>query len=203
MPGEEIALVPVELYEDWLPELAPPWLQKDRGRALLSGWGQALDEHASMITTGLLARWAALAPEDALNHLGAERGLTRYPGEGVEAWRTRVLGAWEFWQWSGTEYGLGLALGQLGYNSAIVPVWTYDPMRWSEFDVFIYPSARSYDGSTAERDRILAIINQIKAAHTRLAQLTYVSFGPLTWDPPALTWDAPAVWGDTPVQLFP
>lgn len=204
MPGSEIDLVPVRLYEDWLPELAPPWLQKERGRALLNGWGQALDEYASLTATGLLARWAALAPEDALNLLGAERGLTRYPGESIEAWRTRVLGAWEFWQWSGTEYGLSVALSQLGYASAIVPVWVYDTARWSEFDVFIYPATRSYDGSLDERNRILAIINQIKPAHTRLSQLTYVSFGPLTWDPPGLTWDPPGqVWGAPPIQLWP
>ncbi|MCX7741065.1 MAG: phage tail protein [Meiothermus sp.] len=204
MPGPEIDLVPVQLYEDWLPALAPPWLQGPRGRALLSGWGQALDEHASLAATGVLARFVERAPEDALNLLGAERGLTRYPGEGLEAWRARVLGAWEFWQWSGTEYGLRLALAQLGYNSAIVPVWTYDTTRWSEFDVFIYPNTRSYNGLPDERNRILAVINQIKAAHTKLAQVTYVSFGPLTWDPPGLTWDSPGqVWRDAPVQLFP
>ncbi|GIW28214.1 MAG: hypothetical protein KatS3mg070_1577 [Meiothermus sp.] len=204
MPGQEIDLVQVRLYEDWLPELAPPWLQKDRGWALLAGWGRALDEYSSLVVTGLLARWVHLAPEDALNRLGTERGLIRYPGESLESWRTRVVGAWEFWRWSGTEYGLSLALLQLGYSSAIVPVWTYDSARWSEFDVFIYPATRSYDGSPDERSRILAIINQIKAAHTRLAKLTYVSFGPLTWDPPGLTWDPPGqVWGDSPVQLYP
>ncbi|ADH63805.1 hypothetical protein Mesil_1930 [Allomeiothermus silvanus DSM 9946] len=203
MAGEEIPLVPVALYQAWLPELAPPWLQGPRGHALLAGWGQALDQHASLLTTAILARFVQQAPEDALNLLGAERGLGRYPEEALGTWRDRVLGAWEFWRWSGTEFGMRTALAQLGYDAAVVPVWTYDATRWSEFDVYIYPMTRSYDGSTAERNRILGVINQVKAAHTRLAKLTYVSFGPLTWDPPGLTWDAPAVWGDTPVQLFP
>jgi len=204
MPGQEIELIPVRLYEDWLPELAPPWLQQERGRALLAGWGQALDEYASLAATGLLARWAAIAPEDALNLLGTERGLTRYPGESLEGWRTRVLGAWEFWQWSGTEYGLAVALSQLGYASAIVPVWTYDTARWSEFDIYIYPASRSYDGTPEERARILAIINKVKPAHTRLAAAYYVGFGPLTWNPSGLTWDPPGqVWGAPPIQLWP
>ena len=204
MPGQEIDLVSVRLYEGWLPELAPPWLQGPRGRALLEGWGSGLDEYASWLATGVLARWAAIAPEDALNLLGTERGLTRYPGESLESWRSRVLGAWDFWSWAGTEYGLRVALGQLGYASAIVPAWTYDSARWSEFDVFIYPNARSYDGQQEERNRILGAINQIKPAHTKLAQLVYVSFGPLTWDPPGLTWDPPGqVWGQPPIVLYP
>jgi hypothetical protein len=204
MPGSEIDLVPVRLYEGWLPELAPPWLQGPKGKALLAGWGQGLDEFASLAATGVLARWAALAPEDALNRLGAERGLTRYPGESLEAWRTRVLGAWEFWRWSGTEYGMGLALAQLGYNSAIVAVWTYDTTRWSEFDIYLYADTRSYDGSVDEKNRILAIINQIKPAHTRIGTVQYIPMGPLTWDPPGLTWDPPGqVWGEAPIVLWP
>ncbi|ADD28702.1 phage tail protein [Meiothermus ruber] len=204
MPGSEIDLVPVRLYEEWLPELAPPWLQGPKGKALLAGWGQGLDEFASLAATGVLARWAALAPEDALNRLGAERGLTRYPGESLEAWRTRVLGAWEFWQWAGTEYGIQLALAQLGYNSAIVPVRNYDNNRWSEFDVYLYASTRSYDGSQEEKSRILGIINQIKPAHTRIGSVRYVPNGPLNWNPAGLNWNpAGQVWGQPPIVLYP
>lgn len=201
---QEIALIPYEQYQRWLVELSPPWLQGDRGAAFLSSLGAGLDEAVSWTLTGVLARFIQRAPEDALNLLGAERGLTRYPGESLETWRDRVLGAWEFWTWAGTEHGMQTALAQLGYSSAIVPRWLSVPADWSEFDVFIYPARRSFDGSPAERHRILSIIGQVKAGHTRLRQLTYVSFGPLTWDPPGLTWDPPGqVWGDAPVQLFP
>jgi hypothetical protein len=191
-------------YREWLVRVQPPWLQGDAGRRWAEVLGAVLDESASLTATGVLARFAARAPEDALATLGAERTLTRYPGESGDAFRARVLGAWEFWQWSGTEYGLGLALSQLGYNSAIVPVRNYDNTRWSEIDVYLYAGTRSYDGSQEERNRILAVINQIKPAHARLASLQYVPAGPLTWDPAGLTWDPPGqVWGAPPIQLWP
>jgi hypothetical protein len=201
---QEIALIPYDQYQRWLVEISPPWLRGVRGVSLVSGLGAGLDENASLTATGVLARFTARAPEDALATLGAERNLTRYPAESGDAFRARVLGAWEFWQWAGTEYGLGLALSQLGYNSAIVPVRNYDNTRWSEFDVYLYAGSRSYDGSPEERNRILAIINQIKPAHTRLATLRYVPSGPLNWNPAGLTWNPPGqVWGAPPVVLYP
>lgn len=204
MPAGEIDLYPIRQYQDWLKNLAPGWFQGPEVGPLLEGLGQAKDEYLSRLLTGVLARFLYAAPEDAVNRLGSERGLNRYPGESLEGWRARVLGAWDFWQWSGTEYGMGLALSQLGYNSAIVPVWTYAPARWSEFDIYLYAAGRSYDGSLAEQNRILGVINQVKPAHTKLGGVQYIPFGNLTWDPPALTWDAAAqTWGGAPVVLYP
>lgn len=204
MPAGEIDLYQIRQYEDWLRDLAPGWFQGPEVGPLLEGIGQAKDEYLELFTTGILARFLFAAPEDAVNLLGSERGLTRYPGETLEAWRIRVLGAWEFWQWSGTEYGMGLALSQLGYSSAVVPVWTYDPARWSEFDIYLYAASRSYDGTATEKNRILGVINQVKSAHTRLGLVQYIPFGNLTWDPPGLTWDpAGRVWGSAPVVLYP
>lgn len=201
---QEIALIPYDQYQRWLLTLSPPWLRGARGSSLMSGLGSGLDEHASLLTTGLLARFAQRAPEDALATLGAERTLTRYPGESGDAFRDRVLGAWDFWVWAGTEHGMSVALSQLGYNSAVVPVRSYDPARWGEFDVYLYAGSRSYDGSQEEKNRILAVINQVKPAHTRLGTVQYVPAGPLTWDPPGLSWDPPGqVWGQPPIVLFP
>lgn len=201
---QEIALVPYEQYQRWLVEISPPWLHGVRGSAFVSGLGAGLDENASLTATGVLARFAARAPEDALATLGGERTLTRYPAESGDAFRARVLGAWDFWVWAGTEYGLSTALSQLGYASAVVPVRSYDGSRWSEFDVYLYASSRSYDGSPEERNRILAVINQIKPGHTKIGSVQYVPAGPLTWDPPGLTWDPPGqVWGQPPVVLYP
>ena len=199
-----IPLYEIRLLEDWLRDRAPPWFQDAPVGPEIEAYGALADEHLEYVATALRARYAELAPEDGLNLLGAERNFVRYPAESLDAFRQRVIGAWEFWQWAGTEYGMGLALSQLGYNSAIVPVRNYDNTRWSEFDVYLYAGTRSYDGSVEEKNRILAIINQIKPAHTRLATLQYVPSGPLNWNPAGLTWNPPGqVWGAPPVVLYP
>ena len=199
-----IPLYEIRLLEDWLRDRAPPWFQDAPVGPEIEAYGALADEHLEYVATALRARYAELAPEDGLSLLGAERNFVRYPAESLDAFRQRVIGAWEFWQWAGTEYGMGLALSQLGYNSAIVPVRNYDNTRWSEFDVYLYAGTRSYDGSVEEKNRILAIINQIKPAHTRLATLQYVPSGPLNWNPAGLTWNPPGqVWGAPPVVLYP
>ncbi|GEM81879.1 phage tail protein [Meiothermus hypogaeus] len=199
-----IPLYEIRLLEDWLRDRAPPWFQDAPVGPEIEAYGALADEHLEYVATALRARYAELTPEDGLNLLGAERNFVRYPAESLDAFRQRIIGAWEFWQWAGTEYGLGLALSQLGYNSAIVPVRSYDNTRWSEFDVYLYAGTRSYDGSVEEKNRILAIINQVKPAHTRLATLRYVPSGPLNWNPAGLTWNPPGqVWGAPPVVLYP
>lgn len=199
-----IPLYEIRLLEDWLRDRAPPWFQDAPVGPEIEAYGALADEHLEYVATALRARYAELAPEDGLNLLGAERNFVRSPAESLDAFRQRIIGAWEFWQWAGTEYGLGLALSQLGYNSAIVPVRNYDNTRWSEFDVYLYAGTRSYDGSVEEKNRILAIINQVKPAHTRLATLRYVPSGPLNWNPAGLTWNPPGqVWGAPPVVLYP
>lgn len=199
-----IPLYEIRLLEDWLRDRAPPWFQDAPVGPEIEAYGALADEHLEYVATALRARYAELAPEDGLNLLGAERNFVRYPAESLDAFRQRIIGAWDFWQWAGTEYGLSTALSQLGYNSAIVPVRNYDNTRWSEFDVYLYAGTRSYDGSVEEKNRILAIINQIKPAHTRLATLRYVPSGPLNWNPAGLTWNPPGqVWGAPPVVLYP
>lgn len=199
-----IPLYEIRLLEDWLRDRAPPWFQDAPVGPEIEAYGALADEHLEYVATALRARYAELSPEDGLNLLGAERNFVRYPAESLDAFRQRIIGAWEFWQWAGTEYGLSTALSQLGYTSAIVPVRSYDNTRWSEFDVYLYAGTRSYDGSVEEKNRILAIINQVKPAHTRLATLRYVPSGPLNWNPAGLTWNPPGqVWGAPPVVLYP
>lgn len=199
-----IPLYEIRLLEDWLRDRAPPWFQDAPVGPEIEAYGALADEHLEYVATALRARYAELAPEDGLNLLGAERNFVRYPAESLDAFRQRIIGAWEFWQWAGTEYGLGLALAQLGYNSAIVPVRNYDNNRWSEFDVYLYASTRSYDGSQEEKSRILGIINQMKPAHTRIGSVRYVPNGPLNWNPAGLNWNpAGQVWGQPPIVLYP
>lgn len=193
-------------YEHLRGLLPPGRYPRPGGSADGAVWmlGGLLDELVQTETDAVLDWIATQAREEALSLIGRGRGLERYPGETLEAYRTRVVAALEFWQQAGTERGIRLALKQLGYESSLVPVRTYDAARWSEFDVYLYADTRSYDGSDAEKARILGILKRAKPAHTRLGTVQYIPFGPLTWDPPGLTWDPPGqVWGQPPVVLYP
>jgi len=144
------------------------------------------------------------APEPWLTELATGRNLRRFSGEAPQLFRERILGALDFWRLGGTELGMRLALLRLGYLANITPVRLYDPLRWSQFDVYLYPYTRSYDGSIEERQQILSLINEIKPAHTRLNSLLYVPGVGITWNPSGLTWNPPGLtWGEPPIMLYP
>lgn len=56
------------------------------------------------------------ASADALDVIGAGRSLQRYPGEYVDAFRNRVINAFEFWSKAGTVPGMTAALEHMGYG---------------------------------------------------------------------------------------
>lgn len=78
-----------------------------------------LDDLQERARAALLARLLVFAPEDALELTGRERGLTRYPGEYLAAFRNRLLKAWEFWDQAGTLPGMLAALEHMGYGVRI------------------------------------------------------------------------------------
>nr|WP_170148224.1 phage tail protein [Meiothermus hypogaeus] len=211
--------MPVQLYESWLPELAPPWLQGPRGRALLAGWGKALDEYAALVSTGLLVRVVMRAPEDALTLIGTERGLTRYPGESLEAFRARVLAAWDFWRWGGTEYGMRRWIEAAGYDVFIYEHYKNNPAIWAEFSVWVWPRIPAYttdrwddggawdDGtpweyslSLTELSRIPALIQEVKPAHAKLRTAFYIPGFKDVWDDSTL-WDSGGAWNPEPTVI--
>lgn len=59
------------------------------------------------------------ASPQALDVIGNARGLRRYPDEYLEAWRNRVVNAYEFWAKAGTVPGMLAALEHLGYGVVI------------------------------------------------------------------------------------
>lgn len=56
------------------------------------------------------------ASAEALDVIGAARGLQRFPGEYLEAFRNRVVNAYEFWATAGTVPGMLAALEHMGYG---------------------------------------------------------------------------------------
>lgn len=216
--AQEIPLSPYDGYRRWLVELSPPWLQGPRGAAFLSSLGTALDEAVSWTLTGVLARFIQRAPEDALTLLGSERGLDRFPGEHLEAYRSRLLGAWEFWRWGGTLRGMQYWLNAAGYDAYVYEHFRDDPSIWAEFSVYLWPKIAEYttdrwdeggawdDATTwdftlaaTELLRVPALLREVKPAHAKLRGVYYIPGPKDAWDDGA--WDDGGVWNQEPLHV--
>lgn len=182
-------------FEDYQQELAPPWHRTRPGAALNGATGAFKDDLESDLIDAVQARFPRSSPEDGLSLLGDERRLPRFPDELTEAYRARLTGAFEFWQWAGTLRGLTLALEQLGYVPTVIEHFRTDPAIWAEFSVVLYPGVKRYgtwrvgratvgDGKIVglditpdEAGRVRSVVGRVKPAHTRLRTLSYAKYG--------------------------
>jgi hypothetical protein len=126
-------------YEEWMEKAQPPWLQNEAGRRWARALGRVLDGAVDGARDAVLARYPSYAPEDALALLGHERGLERFPGEYPEAYRSRLLNAWEFWRWGGTLRGLQYWLNAAGYDVYVYEHYRQDRTIWAEFSLYLWP----------------------------------------------------------------
>lgn len=197
----------VELFRAYLVQIAAPWLQTLEGRVLLEAMGDTLDEYAALVATSIRARFAEEAPEDGLLLLGGERNLPRAPGENIDAYRHRVIEAWDFWIKSGTVPGILKALTDAGYDAWLYEWWRSDQAIWSEFSVYVrsanpaftawrWDSGIGWDTglawdtqSPSEPARIIQIVQTMKAAHTKVQEYVFLP-------PDAELWDSGWVWDD-------
>ena len=99
-----------ETYEAWALRRLPRWLR-----------GDALDKFSSIIfgnfdlvyqaaRDAISATFITAAPVDSLDYHGKSRLLERLDGETDEQYRTRIVGAWDFWSGLGITTGLRDAL---------------------------------------------------------------------------------------------
>jgi hypothetical protein len=187
-------------YKTLQAKLSPTWLRKPVAQGYLRGLGRSKDELVAELADAVRIKFLRFMDDDALALKGAERSLERFPGEDTERYRARLLRAWEFWRQAGTTLGIQAALSALGYNSDIRPVRVYDPARWAEFDVWLYPGSRTYPNTPEEAALIRRVINKFKTAHEKIGSIRYVS-NTLTWNPP-LNWNPAGVtWGDAPITI--
>jgi hypothetical protein len=116
-------------YEDWQKLNAPSWLQGTNGGGFEAEFGSAKDDILDRARLGVLARFPgsvtretdqapALAPADALEHTGADRGLPRAPAEPDSTYSARLLSAWDDYAYLGGPLGMLRALAVMGYSSA-------------------------------------------------------------------------------------
>lgn len=117
------------MYRDWQVLNAPPWLQGPNGGPFQAELGGAKDEVLDRARLGVLARMPGKmtreqgaadveAPSDALDHIGADRGTPRAPGESDATFAQRLLAVWTTNQYLGGPYGLLKALADYGYANA-------------------------------------------------------------------------------------
>lgn len=197
-------------YKDFQRDLAPAWLQKKRGKAWLEGHGEEKDGLVSLLADAVKAHLAKVAPEDALVLLAVERGFERFKGERLDAFRARVLGAFEFWEFAGTRRGMETVLKQLGYRPYVAEHWKEDRTKWSEFSIYLFPDQKALtswawgtgawgdgrlwglDVGADEPPRVRGVIDKMKPAHSKLRAVTYVKTGQAWGD--GHTWGQ-GTWG--------
>lgn len=139
-------------FEEWLrDDLAPTWLRGPYGRVLTATLGAAIDALVDATKQAVKARHVATAPDDALEALGADRLLERYPIESNATYRARLAAAWDAWEFAGSKQGILAALAAAGYPDAQLFTWrdfapwapTPHEAWWSAFwiDVPTHPFA--------------------------------------------------------------
>jgi len=206
--------MPVRTYRQWALDLAPPWLRGEWGEKLVQAIGLVFDalEEANFEATAAGTLDAPTFPAEALEYIGHERMIERYPAETDAAYKTRVKGAWESWRQAGTQY-LVDELAAAGFTASIHQVydWNWDGNAawWSRFWVVIsvhswgptYWASNRYwgnngvwgcDATQPEAATLLRLIRKWKPAH--MFPITVVVMDATRWaaDQPDGTWGDPA-----------
>lgn len=108
------------LWEEWLPALAPGWLQRQWGGGYLRAVGAEQDELLSEVIQArkaMMPNYAGAGPAtDALPIIGAERGLERGPSDTDASYGERLRRAWETLPTRGSPRGLLTQLRVMGFD---------------------------------------------------------------------------------------
>jgi hypothetical protein len=102
-------------FRFWLPRQLPVWFQKVEGTAVWTPTAGGLDN-----VNFPNDPQPSIAPSDALDAIGFDRGLPRAPAEADATYAARLLGAWEAWKYGGSHYGILRALAIAGYADMII-----------------------------------------------------------------------------------
>jgi len=156
-------------------------------QALGPNYDEAMDAMYKMLEQTLVATAAG----KALDHLGRERSILRYANEADDGYRGRLLSAYSLYAAGGTIPGIQQALELHGYPDAeiyelfkegvVIPLHDGQQrytgtakhqggIRWAEFCIRLGIDDDK-DYAVTERKILLAAINMLKPAHTRLAAI--------------------------------
>jgi len=103
-------------YADRLRSLLPAPLAGFWGRAWAAAHGAELDGLLLQAKRAAKAGFVGIAPPDAMPSHGRDRGIPALTGEMMEAYRARLVAAWDTWSWATTRIGLreAILLGAFG-----------------------------------------------------------------------------------------
>jgi hypothetical protein len=170
-------------------KLGEPGKVTDARRWVLAA-GAILDGLKLAIFAVRRARIVATADEKAIDLLGRDRGIIRYPGEIDKYYRRRVQSAYITYQRGGTNPGVIAALAAIGYPGAVIHEIIFERAfydgwarhdgkrryagaltRWAEFDatVFLEPGRQF---APVDFLILLDVIMKAKAAHAKPRYLT-------------------------------
>lgn len=209
-------------YAVWLEALLPGPLAGRWGRGLARTIGESLDEVLPLAKAAAKAGLLADAPDDALAFHGEGRALPRGPGEDLDAYRARLIAAWQVWRWATTARSLrdALVLAELGgatiYPQRELPLLPRRAAWWSRFAVVfpgraVYDAGATWDGpgvawegrlpagiealpAAEARATLRAVIRPWKAARDRVTA-AIVARGSRLWDT-GNAWDQPFAWDE-------
>lgn len=107
-------------FRDSVKKLSPPWLAGLNGYRFMYSLGIQLDAIAEYFRIGALQRFPSYCEEEALPHLGLDRGIGRGPTEPVASYRERLRTFKPTWRTAGHPKAV---LGQLaGYFAPTPPL---------------------------------------------------------------------------------
>lgn len=130
-------------YRDYQARLHHGPLRGPYGSAWAEELGQTKDDLLARAKESAKVGFVGICADDALARHGEDFDLPRLPGEAIDTYRARLLGAWETWGWAGTEHGIRVALNLLGWWGVWLPTVRQlghpDPYTnlWARFYVFI------------------------------------------------------------------
>jgi hypothetical protein len=211
-------------------ETAPPWLRDPVSDTTHRVQGDAKDKLVARLRAGVRARYPLIAPEDALERIGNERGIERGPDEDRETYAARLASAWDAWEFAGTPLGVLRALHYASFPSASILTqrgryFALDGTGTSRGRTpTSAPSRRRTSGTASSSSSPLPsppwsggvpadgsptallvkrLVKKWKAAHALFVGVVIVTSGHV-WAQPGLKWGQPGVkWGGTHVTWTP
>jgi hypothetical protein len=133
-----------EVIADLLQAL--PWSQTEWGGKLTGYVGLMHDGVTQGVDEAVRCAWLReeTSPDDALPMVGRERNMPRYPGETPARHRGRLVGAWDAWEYAGSEIGIMGQVTALGFTGTLYteaewsrgPLWQGQPWK-SQFWILL------------------------------------------------------------------